>query len=178
MQHKNDDIFKRIRYTLGIDVDPAVLNVARENADNLEVDIDFLLSNIEILNTSPSLSKEEEKSDKNQHKPFDVVIMNPPFGTKNAGIDALFLEKALQVHYLVIELIQEYHNFRWRLQCILFINPQRERYFQYLFLYLISSVFHQKSSPNGVTTHRCCEFAMGYSSNVQMSQKKIGRYRS
>jgi predicted RNA methylase len=27
-------------------------------------------------------------------KCYDMVIMNPPFGTKDEGIDAIFLEKA------------------------------------------------------------------------------------
>ncbi|CAM9502521.1 unnamed protein product, partial [Choristocarpus tenellus] len=27
----------------------------------------------------------------------DTVIMNPPFGTRNSGIDMIFLEQALQV---------------------------------------------------------------------------------
>lgn len=30
-------------------------------------------------------------------KPIDVVIMNPPFGTKKKGIDMVFLQKALEV---------------------------------------------------------------------------------
>ncbi|EGR27479.1 methyltransferase like 5, putative [Ichthyophthirius multifiliis] len=29
-------------------------------------------------------------------KIFDIVVMNPPFGTKDEGIDSLFLEKAFQ----------------------------------------------------------------------------------
>lgn len=28
---------------------------------------------------------------------FDVVLMNPPFGTRRAGIDVIFLERALEV---------------------------------------------------------------------------------
>lgn len=29
--------------------------------------------------------------------PFDIVIMNPPFGTKQSGIDLKFVEKGLEV---------------------------------------------------------------------------------
>jgi predicted RNA methylase len=32
-----------------------------------------------------------------ENKKIDVVIMNPPFGTKKKGIDMIFLQKALQV---------------------------------------------------------------------------------
>ena len=28
---------------------------------------------------------------------FDIVVMNPPFGTKEAGIDYLFLQKAFEI---------------------------------------------------------------------------------
>lgn len=28
---------------------------------------------------------------------FDTVLMNPPFGTRRAGIDVIFLERALEV---------------------------------------------------------------------------------
>lgn len=28
---------------------------------------------------------------------FDTVLMNPPFGTRRAGIDVMFLERALEV---------------------------------------------------------------------------------
>ncbi len=30
-------------------------------------------------------------------KIFDIVIMNPPFGTKDEGIDSIFLEKAFSI---------------------------------------------------------------------------------
>eukprot|EP01126_Amoeba_proteus_P052695 TRINITY_DN6388_c0_g2_i1.p1 TRINITY_DN6388_c0_g2~~TRINITY_DN6388_c0_g2_i1.p1 ORF type:complete len:139 (+),score=28.58 TRINITY_DN6388_c0_g2_i1:399-815(+) len=30
-------------------------------------------------------------------EPVDVVIMNPPFGTKNKGMDMIFLQKAIEI---------------------------------------------------------------------------------
>lgn len=43
-------------------------------------------------------------------EPVDVVIMNPPFGTKIKGIDMVFLQKAIQVHILAIVLMWKLSN--------------------------------------------------------------------
>lgn len=37
------------------------------------------------------------KLEENETKPFDIVIMNPPFGTKSKGIDIVFLTKAISL---------------------------------------------------------------------------------
>lgn len=36
---------------------------------------------------------------------FDSVVMNPPFGTKDEGIDVVFLEKAFGNLLLLFELL-------------------------------------------------------------------------
>lgn len=33
-------------------------------------------------------------NNKSKHKLLDIIVMNPPFGTKDEGIDLVFLEKA------------------------------------------------------------------------------------
>jgi predicted RNA methylase len=68
---------------LGVDVDPAAISVAIENREHYEVDnVDFLLSDIDALTLRPMHSA----GGSSPKKAFDTVIMNPPFGTKVAGI--------------------------------------------------------------------------------------------
>ena len=74
--------------TIGIDIDPSAIEIAKRNADEMEVEnIEFLLADI------PSMDIRHH----NKKQLADTVIMNPPFGTKNAGIDLKFVEKALQI---------------------------------------------------------------------------------
>lgn len=71
------------RHVLGIDIDPQSLELAQENAADLELDIDLVWSDIKNLNL------------KGVH--VDTVVMNPPFGTRRNGADMEFLSMALQV---------------------------------------------------------------------------------
>lgn len=85
---------------IAFDIDPAALAIAQQNCVEFEVEnIDFVLADIEKLqlkwNTTTSTKPTNSKNTKN--KPFDVVVMNPPFGTKNKGIDMIFLQKAIEV---------------------------------------------------------------------------------
>ncbi|KAL5660698.1 hypothetical protein ACJX0J_027823, partial [Zea mays] len=59
------------------------LELAQENAADLELDIDLVWSDIKNLNL------------KGVH--VDTVVMNPPFGTRRNGADMEFLSMALQV---------------------------------------------------------------------------------
>jgi len=70
-------------HVLGIDIDPQSLELAQENAADLELDIDLVWSDIKSLNL------------KGVH--VDTVVMNPPFGTRRNGADMEFLSMALQV---------------------------------------------------------------------------------
>lgn len=70
-------------HVLGIDIDPQSLELAQENAADLELDIDLVWSDIKNLNL------------KGVH--VDTVVMNPPFGTRRNGADMEFLSMALQV---------------------------------------------------------------------------------
>ncbi|KAL5660704.1 hypothetical protein ACJX0J_027829, partial [Zea mays] len=80
-----DSLGKRRRafsHVLGIDIDPQSLELAQENAADLELDIDLVWSDIKNLNL------------KGVH--VDTVVMNPPFGTRRNGADMEFLSMALQ----------------------------------------------------------------------------------
>lgn len=69
-------------YTVGYDIDPDALELASENAESFELDIDFVECDLAQLKLP-------------QHQLFDTVLMNPPFGTRTKGIDVVFLERAI-----------------------------------------------------------------------------------
>ncbi|XP_078444303.1 S-adenosyl-L-methionine-dependent methyltransferases superfamily protein isoform X2 [Wolffia australiana] len=69
-------------HVVGIDVDSSSLEIALQNAEELEVDIDLLLCDVRHFQSARCI---------------DTVVMNPPFGTKRKGIDMAFLSMALQV---------------------------------------------------------------------------------
>ena len=74
----------------GIDVDEESLETAWVNRGKLELtNIDFIRMDLRTLNVN---------------MPFDTVVMNPPFGTRNAGIDTAFVEKAMDNSKVVYSL--------------------------------------------------------------------------
>nr|XP_029149258.1 methyltransferase-like protein 5 isoform X2 [Arachis hypogaea] len=70
-------------HVLSIDIDPESLEIASLNAEELEVDMDFIQSNVMDLRWRGQI--------------VDTVIMNPPFGTRKKGADLDFLNVALKV---------------------------------------------------------------------------------
>ena len=66
--------------TVGVDIDERALALARENAERVEAQVEWVHSDIEKINGK-----------------FDMVIMNPPYGARTAHADRLFLEKAFQL---------------------------------------------------------------------------------
>lgn len=74
-------------FFIGFDIDPSALSLSLENAADRDVSnqCDFILCDVKNI-------------DKNmQHKSFDTVIMNPPFGTREKGADLDFLKMALRL---------------------------------------------------------------------------------
>jgi len=63
---------------IGYDVDKDAIRIAKENARKIGVKVKFLVRDIKEIYEKP-----------------DIIIQNPPFGTKGIFLDALFLEKAL-----------------------------------------------------------------------------------
>lgn len=72
-------------HVLGLDIDPDALEQAQQNSDELELELDLLHIDVSSLLTIPHRFQ------------ADTVIMNPPFGTKNKGIDLVFLQVASQM---------------------------------------------------------------------------------
>eukprot|EP01041_Mallomonas_annulata_P004966 gene4966-9937_t len=74
--------YMRSAHVIGIDVDSEALDTAWVNISKLEIsDIDLVQCDIQNL----SLSND-----------FDTIVMNPPFGTRNVGIDTAFVNKAME----------------------------------------------------------------------------------
>jgi putative methylase len=69
---------------VGVDVNSQSIKAAVENAEDVGVDVNFIVGDIEAI-----------------RGPFDTTIMNPPFGTRVRGSDIKFLRKALEVSKFV-----------------------------------------------------------------------------
>lgn len=83
---------------LGIDVDEDALNQCRENMELLGIDKDDGLELIQgsVLTARPWWRQNSLELVPSTEPTFDVVVLNPPFGTKNnEGVDMAFLRKAL-----------------------------------------------------------------------------------
>ncbi|CAH8275006.1 unnamed protein product [Arabidopsis lyrata] len=68
---------------IGFDIDPQSLETATLNAEELEVEIDFVQCDITKLELKGLI--------------VDTVVMNPPFGTRKKGADMEFLSAAMKV---------------------------------------------------------------------------------
>lgn len=65
---------------VGVEVDSKALGLAEKNAKAARVRVEWVHSKIEEIDGS-----------------FDAVIMNPPYGTRSAHADLVFLDKAVQL---------------------------------------------------------------------------------
>ncbi|KAJ0251611.1 hypothetical protein HA466_0125460 [Hirschfeldia incana] len=68
---------------IGFDIDPQSLETAALNAEELEVEIDFVQCDITKLELKGQI--------------VDTVVMNPPFGTRKKGADMEFLSAAMKL---------------------------------------------------------------------------------
>lgn len=77
-------------HVLAIDVDPAALRQATENAADMDVAdvIDFVRADVTVG---------DAWSSNRALRQFDTVVMNPPFGTKRKGVDIVFLQTAVHL---------------------------------------------------------------------------------
>lgn len=80
-------VFLGADYVLGIDIDRDALAICQQNIDYFDIE------NIDLINADCEDILRDDCSNSLNRK-FDTVIMNPPFGTKNNGIDVLFLRLA------------------------------------------------------------------------------------
>ncbi len=79
-----------------VDIDESALNVLEENLSGLDIDkIRYELIHIDITEFNPNNADDAR---------IDVVIQNPPFGTKQEHADKLFLEKAFNIAPIIYSL--------------------------------------------------------------------------
>ncbi|CAM9549612.1 unnamed protein product, partial [Discosporangium mesarthrocarpum] len=69
-------------FVAGVDIDEGALAIAASGVEEMELDMDLICCDM----TRCPLTAGS----------VDTVVMNPPFGTRKAGIDILFLERALE----------------------------------------------------------------------------------
>ena len=75
---------------IGVDVDEDALDIAWVNKKKMDIEnIDLVMMDVQSLDLRVKL---------------DTVVMNPPFGTRNAGIDTAFVMKALEIADVVYSL--------------------------------------------------------------------------
>jgi predicted RNA methylase len=67
-------------YVVGAELDPQALKTAAKSSNRLQLEIDWVLADIETL-----------------HGTVDTVVMNPPFGTKQPHADTQFLQVAIRI---------------------------------------------------------------------------------
>jgi predicted RNA methylase len=78
-------------FNVGVDIDQDALELAAHNLDAMEMggSADLVNMNVQDLQLNTT---------------FDTVVMNPPFGTRIAGIDTIFLEKGMEYANVVYSL--------------------------------------------------------------------------
>ncbi|CAL5438345.1 unnamed protein product [Camellia sinensis] len=70
-------------HVIGLDVDAQSIEIASINSEDLELDVDFVQSDVRNLRWRGPI--------------VDTVVMNPPFGTRKKGADMDFLFAALKI---------------------------------------------------------------------------------
>lgn len=78
-------VFIGAQYALGVELDEKYVFVAK---DQLEQKVEG--GNFDLINANVAQLKFREKQ-------VDLVVMNPPFGTKQEGIDMKFMEFAMKI---------------------------------------------------------------------------------
>ena len=90
---------------IGIDADSDALSVAQQNIDDIGVDEEMELLQADVsslplrsFRAPQPAGRQGDGGCAESHEPWvDTVVMNPPFGTRNKGIDVLFLQQALSL---------------------------------------------------------------------------------
>lgn len=70
-------------HVVGLDIDAQSIEIATTNADDLELEVDFVQCDLRNLGWRGPI--------------VDTVVMNPPFGTRKKGADMDFLSLALKI---------------------------------------------------------------------------------
>ena len=91
---------------VGVDVDERAIALARENAETIGVQVQWVLSDIDKVRGT-----------------FGTVIMNPPYGTRTSHADVRFLRKAFQLAPIIYSI----HKSATREFLIPYVKKSRRR---------------------------------------------------
>lgn len=79
--------------SVGVDADDDALAIAQRNVEDMEMD-GVSLVKADVVHGLPFRGGAGGRKGANS---FDTVLMNPPFGTKNQGVDLCFVKRALAI---------------------------------------------------------------------------------
>lgn len=85
------------KYVLGVDADVEALSLARENVEAKVLEGDLPAGRVELMCADVHRDAEVLRP-----KSFDMVVMNPPFGTRVKSADVGFLDVACDVARYVV----------------------------------------------------------------------------
>uniref|UniRef100_A0A914ENB7 Methyltransferase-like protein 5 n=1 Tax=Acrobeloides nanus TaxID=290746 RepID=A0A914ENB7_9BILA len=75
--------------TIGLDIDMDALKICQQNIESMSLESVCDIVNMDII---------QSRSTSRMDKKFDLIVMNPPFGTKNnSGIDVKFIQRGLSM---------------------------------------------------------------------------------
>jgi len=116
------------KYVVGVDIDVNSISLSAKNAEQLGVKVEFVNGDIECL-----------------RGPFDVALMNPPFGTRIRGADLRFLVKAVEIADTIYSLHKSTNTSRKFLsEQIQNFGRQVDRIYEVKILLRSSYSFHRK----------------------------------
>lgn len=118
------------KYVVGVDIDVNSISLSAKNAEQLGVKVEFINGDIECL-----------------HGPFDVALLNPPFGTRIRGADLRFLMKAIEIADTIYSLHKSTNISRKFLsERIINFGRQVDRIYDVKILLRSSYSFHRKKT--------------------------------
>jgi len=88
-----------------VDKDKKALNILKKNLLLIEKQL-----SIKLIDKAVIIEKDVSMIDSKDFKDIDLIVQNPPFGTKNKGIDTMFLKKAMEISSIVYS----FHKFETR----------------------------------------------------------------
>jgi rRNA N6-adenosine-methyltransferase METTL5 len=88
-------------HVVGVDIDQDALETAWVNLRKNDIDdVDLINCDVQRVSFAWGKGNSLQGNIYNFVLGFDTVVMNPPFGTRNAGIDTVFLEKGMAVRQI------------------------------------------------------------------------------
>ncbi|KAF9917946.1 Methyltransferase-like protein 5 [Lobosporangium transversale] len=87
-------------YNVGFDIDPDAIAIALRNCEEFEIEMDFILADLSesaVLPSSSGNSTSSHDSFTMMKGKLDTILMNPPFGTREKGIDMVFLKRGIDL---------------------------------------------------------------------------------